>query len=81
MAAIDKADIARRTMPTQPDRDPLDVINSKVAGEVPQPEQKDVRDLIVEELKRVHIGAPAGYGIRPSQFERWIAVHRALECR
>ena len=64
---------------SQPDQDPLDVINSKVAGEVPQSEQKDVRDLIIEELKRVHIGVLARYGIRPSQFEHWVSVHRAFE--
>jgi len=61
---------------SQPNLDPLELIASAIANEVQKSEQEDVRALIIEELKRVHIGVLARYSIRPSEFERWVAIHR-----
>jgi hypothetical protein len=35
----------------------------------------DVKALVVEELRRLHEGVLARYGLRPSEFETWIAKH------
>jgi len=60
----------------QPELDPLTVITESVAGKVPEQEQEYVRALAIEELKRVHMGVLARYGVKPSQFEQWVAIHR-----
>ena len=60
----------------QPELDPLSVITESVASKVPKTDQEYVRALAIEELKRVHMGVLARYGIKPSQFEHWCAVHR-----
>jgi hypothetical protein len=43
---------------------------------VPEHEQPSVQALIVEELKRLHEGVLARYGLRPSAYAAWKAVHR-----
>jgi hypothetical protein len=53
---------------------PMEIIDNIVSTEIPESERENVRALIVEELKRVHIGVLARYGIRPSQFEQWRAA-------
>jgi Fic family protein len=58
----------------QVERPPMEIINKAVSTEIPESEQEDVRALIVAELKRVHIGVLARYGVRPSQFEQWRAA-------
>jgi hypothetical protein len=35
----------------------------------------NVQALLVEELRRLHEGVLARYGLRPSEFEAWIAKH------
>jgi len=60
----------------QPELDPLSVITESVASKVPKADQEYVRALAIEELKRVHMGVLARYGVKPSEFERWCAVHR-----
>jgi len=61
---------------TQPDKEPLSIITDSVETEVPKDQRAAVQALAVEELKRVHLGVLARYGIRPSQFDRWAAAHR-----
>jgi hypothetical protein len=56
--------------------EPLASIRRAVARHVPEHEQPSVQALIVEELKRLHEGVLARYGLRPSEYVAWKAVHR-----
>ena len=58
-----------------PEHDPLSRIEGCVAASVPGPAQKDVQALIVEELRRLHEGVLARYGLRPSEYEMWKVRH------
>jgi Fic family protein len=58
------------------ENDPLASIQRSVARHVPEQEQSSVQALIVEELKRLHEGVLARYGVRPSEYAAWKAVHR-----
>ena len=60
-----------RQVITQPGQDGLRVIEKAVAARVPAAEQGSVQALIVEELRRLHEGALARYGLRPSEFADW----------
>jgi Fic family protein len=64
-----------REVVTQPDREPLATIRQAVIGRVPEGEQESVQALIVEELRRIHEGVLARYGVRPSEFISWKARH------
>jgi len=54
-----------------PEKEPLECIQQAVTLQVPVTEQSDVQSLIVEELKRLHEGVLARYGLRPSEFNDW----------
>lgn len=56
---------------TQPERDPLTYIQRAVAVLIPQHEQQAVQALIIEELRRLHEGVLARYGLRPSEYAAW----------
>ncbi|MGO4477405.1 Fic family protein [Massilia sp. 2TAF26] len=58
------------------ENEPLASIQRSVARHVPEHEQPSVQALIVEELKRLHEGVLARYGLRPSEYAAWKAVHR-----
>jgi Fic family protein len=60
---------------TRPDHDPLSSIQLAVTERVPEYEQSNVQALIVEELRRLHEGVLARYGLRPSEYASWKAVH------
>ncbi|HJV86951.1 MAG TPA: Fic family protein [Noviherbaspirillum sp.] len=60
---------------TQPDHEPLDIIRQAIIGRVPEVERDSVQSLIVEELRRIHEGVLARYGVRPSEFLAWKARH------
>jgi hypothetical protein len=64
-----------RELVTQPERDPLRHIQQSVAVHVPAPAQADVEALMVQELRRLHEGVLARYGLRPSEYAAWKAVH------
>ena len=64
-----------RDVVTQPDREPLATIRQAVIGRVPEDERDGVQALIVEELRRIHEGVLARYGVRPSEFILWKARH------
>ena len=66
---------AIREVIMHPELDPLSSIQLSVAKHIPQHEQMDVKALVVEELRRLHEGVLARYGLRPSEFEAWIAKH------
>jgi hypothetical protein len=71
-------DLVKRTVRevvTHPELDPLSCVRRSVAEHVPQEDQPSVQALIVEELRRLHEGVLARYGLRPSEFMAWKAVH------
>lgn len=58
-----------------PELEPLSCIQQAVAAQIPAGEQEAVQALIVEELRRLHVGVLARYGLRPSEWAAWKAVH------
>jgi hypothetical protein len=64
-----------RDVITQPELDPLSSIQRSVAQRIPEHEQPDVQALLVEELRRLHEGLLARYGLLPSEYAVWKAVH------
>jgi hypothetical protein len=56
-----------REVVTQPDLEPLPYIEQALARQVPEHEQSAVQALLVEELRRLHEGVLARYGLRPSE--------------
>ncbi len=64
-----------REVVTHPVLDPVSSIQRSVAERVPAPEQADVQALIIEELRRLHEGVLARYGLRPSEYAAWKAMH------
>lgn len=64
-----------REVVRHPEIDPLSQIRQAVAAQVPQPEQGDVQALLIEELRRLHEGVLARYGLRPTEYVAWKAVH------
>ena len=59
----------------QPERYPLTNIQRSVAQHIPEYEQHDVQALLVAELRRLHEGVLARYGLRPSEYAAWKALH------
>ena len=49
----------------------LTVIAHAVADRVPEPDRAAVQAVIVDELRRLHEGVLARYGLRPSEFAAW----------
>ena len=58
---------------SNPGNDALSGINQAVAARVPEPDRAAVQSLIVDELRRLHEGVLARYGLRPSEFSAWKA--------
>lgn len=58
-----------------PELDPLSKIQQSVAEHVLEQERPDVQALVVEELRRLHEGVLARYGLRPSEYAAWKAIH------
>ncbi|WP_298636402.1 Fic family protein [uncultured Umboniibacter sp.] len=56
-------------------QDPYSVIQQAVKAQIPEPEQNDLQALVIEELRRLHEGVLARYGLRPSEFAAWKAEH------
>lgn len=56
---------------TQPGEDPLSVIRQAVEAQVPAELRGDVQAVVVDELRRLHEGVLARYGLRPSEFVGW----------
>ncbi|MDP3866218.1 MAG: Fic family protein [Rhodoferax sp.] len=65
----------------QPQVDPLASIAQSVAQRIPEQEQAEVHALIVEELRRLHEGVLARYGLRPSELLAWQELHRPMRTR
>jgi hypothetical protein len=66
---------ALRDVVLHPELEPLACITRAVTTQVPAHEQPDVQALVVEELRRLHEGVLARYGLRPSDYSVWKAVH------
>lgn len=62
-----------RDIVTHPDQDAYSVIQQTVIANVPKADRNNVQALIVEELRRLHEGVLARYGLRPSEFAAWKA--------
>jgi len=62
---------------TSPEQDPFTVIQRLVRAEILDTEQKDLLALIIEELRRLHEGVLARYGLRSSEFTTWKAEHQS----
>ena len=60
-----------RDVVTRVEEDPLTVIRQSVVQHVSPADQEKVQALIVEELRRLHEGVLARYGLRPSEFAAW----------
>ena len=54
-----------------PDVDPLEIIREAVIEKENKADRASVEALIIEELRRLHEGVLARYGLRPSEFECW----------
>ncbi len=66
-----------RDVVTQPKEDALKIIQQAVVEHVPDASRNNVQALIVEELRRLHEGVLARYGLRPSEFTAWKARQTA----
>jgi len=56
---------------TNAELEPLAAIQEAVAKHIPDAEQSELQALIVEELRRLHEGVLARYGLRPSELLAW----------
>ncbi|MGT2509234.1 Fic family protein [Cupriavidus basilensis] len=68
---------AIRDVVMQPNQDALTVIRQAVMASVPDADRGNVQALIVEELRRLHEGVLARYGLRPSELTVWKAAQMA----
>lgn len=64
-----------RNLIAHPELDPLSSIQQSVAKQVPEQERPAVQALTVEELRRLHEGVLARYGLRASEYAAWKARH------
>jgi hypothetical protein len=62
---------AIREVVARPDKESLTVIDKVVAELVEEADRPTVRAMVIEELRRVHEGTVARYGLRQSEFLRW----------
>ena len=60
----------------QPDADPLELVERLLPEDMQDSDRSDLSSLIIEELRRLHEGVLARYGLKPSQFERWQEVQK-----
>jgi hypothetical protein len=57
-----------------PEQDPLALVATQVALAAPGPDRENVRALVMQELRRLHEGVLARYGLRPAEMERWRSI-------
>jgi Fic family protein len=62
-----------REVVTHPSQDALNVIRQNISECVGEADLNNVEALIIEELRRLHEGVLARYGLRPSDFSQWRA--------
>ena len=64
-------------MVRHPHDDTLTTIAQAMA-QVPQADRDEVQALVVQELRRLHEGVLARYGLRPSELAAWKAAQQTL---
>jgi Fic family protein len=57
-----------------PEQDPLALVATQVDLAAPGPDRENVRALVMQELRRLHEGVLARYGLRPQELERWRSI-------
>ena len=57
-------------------QDPLEVVRRCLSEGIPAADQPNVEALVIEELRRLHEGVLARYGLRPSELAQWQARQR-----
>ncbi len=65
-----------REVVLQRGQDPLEVIRLCLSEGIPAADRQNVEALVIEELRRLHEGVLARYGLRPSEFAQWQARQR-----
>lgn len=60
-----------RTVVLQPQADAQTVVDATLPADLPEAERQALRALILDELRRLHEGVLARYGLRPSQLQAW----------
>ncbi len=60
-----------RSVVIQPERAPLAIIKEELSEHELEGQKENVEALIIEELRRLHTGVLARYGLRPSEFVAW----------
>jgi fido (protein-threonine AMPylation protein) len=63
-----------RDVVLHPNQDAFSVIQQSAMARVPEADRSKVQSLIVEELRRLHEGVLARYGLRPSELATWKAA-------
>ena len=53
-------------------RDAFEIIQNTVQANVEVQHQAEIQTLIIEELRRIHEGVLARYGLRPSEYQAWV---------
>lgn len=66
-----------REVVRQPERAPLDVIAECLPQHQLGADTDNVEALVIEELRRLHEGVLARYGLRPSEFSEWRSRQRS----
>lgn len=67
-----------RAVVLQPDADAQTVLDAALPADLPEPERQALRALILDELRRLHEGVLARYGLRPSQLKAWQSAQGML---
>ena len=70
-----------RDVVKRPDADPLHAIRLAAEGwadTVAEADRKNLEALVVEELRRLHEGALARYGLRPAEYRSWRERQRRI---
>ena len=67
-----------REVVTHPESDPLAMIQRNTTDRVDEADVDNVRALIIDELRRLHEGVLARYGLCLSELSRWGARQRGI---
>jgi fido (protein-threonine AMPylation protein) len=65
---------AVRHVVLRPDVDPVTLLEEVLDSDIQQVQRTNLAALIIEELRRLHEGVLARYGLRPSEFQKWRAL-------
>ncbi len=55
--------------------DSIEVIDKLISNELSPSECDTLKAWVIEELRRLHEGVLARYGLRPAQFKQWKGIH------